>query len=182
MYTFKPLKMSSAYIYICWFLSLSFLVSRTLFKPKFETEDYNNIYETTTRIPWACSICWIVYACHQLKSGGIIRRFLSSLFWQPLAKLWLSFYLVHFVYLNIFEGVATTPAEYSLIWHLGMSVVDITISLIISVAFYLLIEAPIANFLSLIWPQKTEDTKSSKVQIWEFDIVMVFSVSIKFLF
>lgn len=47
---------------------------------------------------WGLCICWIIFACQHLKTGGIVRWFLSLPHWQPIGRMGLSMYLIHPVY------------------------------------------------------------------------------------
>jgi hypothetical protein len=60
----------------------------------FEKEEFfDAFFESTHRIVWAIFISWIIFACHHLKSGGILKKFLEHRYWQPLARMCLSIYL-----------------------------------------------------------------------------------------
>lgn len=51
-------------------------------------------YESFSRVCWAISLSWIIFACIH-GYGGPINWFLSLPQWQPLARLSYSIYLVH---------------------------------------------------------------------------------------
>jgi len=55
-------------------------------------------FMTLQRNLWAVAICWIVFACQNLKTGGIIRWFLSLPQWQPISRMGLSMYLISATY------------------------------------------------------------------------------------
>lgn len=59
---------------------------------------FNAFYLAFHRQSWALAICWIIFACHKLKTGGIIRWFLCLPQWKPIARMSLSMYLVHPLY------------------------------------------------------------------------------------
>jgi peptidoglycan/LPS O-acetylase OafA/YrhL len=98
---------------------------------------------------WACSVCWIIFACHHLKTGGLIRSFLSHRFWQPLSKLSLSIYLIHYVYIGYVEMKELQPEKgFEFPWIVLISAGDITMSIFFAFFFHLLVEAPIANLIN----------------------------------
>lgn len=87
-----------------WVLALSVLVTvlviiQPLREPMNQTSLlFNASYHAFHRLAWAGAIFWIIFACQKLKTGGIIRWFLSLPQWQPIARMSLSMYLVHVVY------------------------------------------------------------------------------------
>ena len=112
------------------------------------------IYVSIERELWACSICWIVFACHRLKSGGIIRSFLSHPLWQPLSKLTLSMYLLHQPY--FFYSAEDYPAAFGFLWLMHLHIGDIVFAVSAATFAFVLIEAPVGKLLDIFW-------KSSKI-------------------
>lgn len=135
---------------IGWTLSLGFIAVHALNKIWFRSSLGKTIYEALCRQLWAISICWIIYACHQLASGGILRRFLSMNLWQPLSKLCLSTYLVHYIYLTL-----TFANQKDFQWHdewaqIHIYVGDIIMSFAFGLILYIMVEAPSVRILQLI--------------------------------
>ena len=58
----------------------------------------NAIYTAFFRMTWALGIAWIIFACHHLKTGGVIKWFLELRQFQPICRMGLSIYLVHCIY------------------------------------------------------------------------------------
>lgn len=87
-----------------WILSLSVLASVTLLQHvlTISGEDtaigWHAFFNAFQRNLWACALCWIIFACQHLKTGGIIRWFLSLPQWQPIGRMGLSLYLISPVY------------------------------------------------------------------------------------
>ncbi|CRK88313.1 CLUMA_CG002092, isoform A, partial [Clunio marinus] len=88
-----------------WILSISVLVSILMLgqplRQKINNQSsltFNAIYIAFSRLLWSIAISWIIFACYKLKTGGIVRWFLSLPYWQPLARMSLSMYLVHPIY------------------------------------------------------------------------------------
>ncbi|CRK95354.1 CLUMA_CG008677, isoform A [Clunio marinus] len=98
----KKLRLGKFITLSCWILSLGFIGIHTFTRIWWTSNStINHILQATNVEAWTCSISWIVFACHVLKSGSIIRKIFSSMFWQPLSKLCLSIYLIHFKYLEL---------------------------------------------------------------------------------
>ena len=117
-----------------------------------------NIY--STRFLWSCAICWIIFACHHLKTGGYIRSFLSLHFWQPLSKLCLSVYLVHYIYINFLETDSFQPLKgFSVFWMIQISAGDILISFFLGALFHVVVEAPITNLITFCFERKSSEDK-----------------------
>lgn len=156
-------KISKIFVYLGWTVSFSFAIIHVYFRPYIKNNEIRGIYGSHSRVLWAAFVCWIIFACHQLKSGGIIRKFLSNVYWQRLSKLCLSIYLVHYVYINISEGfMIKTKDSYYFLWNVHISVGDVTISIVLGTLFYLLIEAPITNLLKLFWKNYDNCNRSRK--------------------
>jgi peptidoglycan/LPS O-acetylase OafA/YrhL len=87
---------------ILWISTLSLLLTIVLLSLPFNRLIFrsprsisNHIFEAFHRNLWAIGLCWIIFACHKLKTGGIVRWFLELPQWQPIARMSLSIYLVH---------------------------------------------------------------------------------------
>lgn len=105
-----------------WILALSTLTAIMLLaQPLYAPDDnktspiFNAAYIAFHRLAWAVAICWIIFACHKLKTGGVIRWFLSLPQWQPIATMSLSIYLVHPMYQTLTMYNQKVPMTYE-IW------------------------------------------------------------------
>lgn len=87
-----------------WLTSLSVLTLVVVLSQPFNSPSYsttliaNAFYMAFHRLAWAIALSWIIFACQKLKTGGIIRWFLSHPYWQPIGRMSLSMYLVHVIY------------------------------------------------------------------------------------
>lgn len=87
-----------------WIFSLSVLFSTVYLQVGFTSatniihRGYHITFLALQRNLWAVALCWIVFACQNLKTGGIIRWFLSVPQWQPISRMGLSMYLLGAVY------------------------------------------------------------------------------------
>lgn len=106
------------------------------------------------REAYAASLCWVIYACHELKSGSFIRSFLSQTFWEPLSKLCLSVYLVHYLYIIISDANRKEIFWLHAWWQIDIYIGDIVVSYILGALLYLSVEAPFAKITRLILDQK----------------------------
>lgn len=145
---------------LCWSISIGFLWFHTYFVPRlfssFST-NLQNIYTAIERELWACSICWIVVACHCFKSGGIIRSLLSHPAWQPLSKLTLSIYLLHMPYL-VYTRKHFLKNHFNIVWFLHLHFGDACITILAAVVAYIVVEAPVGRIMDMMW----ESFKTSK--------------------
>lgn len=98
--------------------------------------------EATHRIAWACLTGWIVYVCHYLRSGGLLNWFLSHPIWQPIAKISLSIYLVHDIYIILTVANMKERWYFEPAWFMHIVLGDIAASTILGGVLYLVIEAP----------------------------------------
>lgn len=161
----RKMKESKILLYGCWALCIGFIYLRTAYDVSPPTSlipgQYHSQYDAVQRELWACSICWIVFACHKLKSGGIIRRFLSHPSWQPLSKLTLSMYLFHPVYFLFTNGYYTGNFNFQWIMHLHFG--DIVFSIIAATFAFVLIEAPVARLTEIMW--KSEEQLKNNYEV-----------------
>lgn len=122
----------------------------------------------TYREPWALTICWIIFACHQLNSGGLLRIFLSLPLWQPLSKICLCAYLVEFPYIMIMDANRKNSLWMHAWWQIHIYIGDIAVSFILGVILYLCVEVPVSrvtqiilnmniNLITKLTPQKDSD-------------------------
>lgn len=136
-----------------WTLSLGFMLTHVFYPLRPSSVIGGSIYESMHRDLWAASICWIIFACHQLNSGGVLRSFLSSVYWQPLSKLCLSTYLIHFVYI-LLSHLNLKELHWVNTWgQFPIYIADIGISTVLGTLFFLMIEAPTAGIIQLVWAQ-----------------------------
>lgn len=90
--------------FLLWSLSLSCLIltihfSLSLVRLGYHVEQLDNsIFMGVRRQFWALGVAWIIFACQKLETGGFIRWLLCLNFWQPIAKLTLSIYVIHGTY------------------------------------------------------------------------------------
>ena len=135
-----------------WALSMSFIAVHTYyFGGFFKNTVLEKLYDSMWKELWVASICWIIFACHYLKSGLIIRWFLSQTFWQPLSKLALCTYLVHYLYLKMVTvNQKIIPFYYSW-WSVHVSIGDIVVSTILAGVVYIVVEAPFNQLTNLMW-------------------------------
>lgn len=87
-------------IAVGWFIAIGTMLSIIFGIYFMQQPDYpatvleSAFYESFSRVCWAISLAWIVFACVH-GYGGPVNWFLSLPQWQPLARLSYSIYLVH---------------------------------------------------------------------------------------
>jgi peptidoglycan/LPS O-acetylase OafA/YrhL len=106
-------------------------------------------YKTFERDLYALSIGWIVFACHTLNSGGLVRSFLSSTAWQPLSKLCLNMYLLHYCY--VVTTIRYYKTSFGFLWILQIAVSDVVLCMVASAVAYVLVELPAAKIIDYAW-------------------------------
>ncbi|KAH8247738.1 hypothetical protein KR038_009245 [Drosophila bunnanda] len=112
-----------------------------------------SLYYTLTRLAWPLAICWIIFACMQ-GYGGLANSFLSCPLWQPLSRLSYSIYIWHmFVQEVNSRNVRTNTyfSNYSAMEHFWF---DLGFTVLLSYYFYIIIEAPLCGFDSLLRPRR----------------------------
>lgn len=158
------MKLRKSVVFGGWTLSLGFIYINIFKNPKYYLPGLNlDIYHAVRQELYTCSLCWIIFACHVLKSGGILRKFLSLHFWQPLSKLCMGIFLLHMCYiyytLDYREDMNRAPGFG---WMLHISIGDIVVSTAVALAFHLFVEAPISNLIGMLWVKNSNDSGNSK--------------------
>lgn len=93
-----------------------------------------------------CFLGWTIITFHFYRSGNIFRWFLSHPFWQPFAKLTLSTFLVHDIYIFMTIANTKTLTQYEFGWMMMLFARDVVMSTIFGAILYLFVEVPIAKF------------------------------------
>lgn len=115
----KEIKMNKFLDAVLWFLSIAainFIIGLFYRFVQFENNETsfmeNAVFLAAQRLLWSLPICWIIFASHKLKSGGIIRWFLSLPEWQPLGRLSMSMYIIHIFYQILHSAYAKDPKNF----------------------------------------------------------------------
>ncbi|XP_037961082.1 O-acyltransferase like protein-like [Teleopsis dalmanni] len=98
-------------------------------------------YLSLSHVAWSLGLCWIVFVCVN-GNGGIVNKFLSLGFWQPISKLSYCMYIWHLVIIMVNTGRLKTNtyfSNYDLILNFWS---NFGITMMISTIAYLAIEAP----------------------------------------
>ena len=132
---------------MCWIVLSSALVSQEICNYLFKSKLYQEFFHATYRIIFTCNVGWMIFSFHYLKSGSVIRWFLSHPLWQPLSKLSLSIYLVHDVYIIMSVSNTKELSHYEMSWFMHILAGDIVMSILYGALLYLLFEAPIAKLV-----------------------------------
>jgi len=133
---------------VCWIVTSSALVSQEICYYLVKTKFYEEFYHATHRIIFTFFVGWMIFSFHYLKSGSVIRWFLSHPLWQPLSKLSLSIYLAHDVYIILSVSNTKELSHYEMSWFMHVCAGDILMSILYGALLYLLFEAPIAKVVN----------------------------------
>jgi hypothetical protein len=170
---------SKFFVFLGWILSLLFLFTHVYLNPKsFLNRTNQNIYDTISKELWAVSICWIIFACHSLQSGFFIQKFLCHRSWQPLSKLCLSLYLTHFIYIMMTMANFKKRLIVDTWWEIHILVGDIFISIALAAIFYIVVEAPTANVIAILWKQADKAKVSGTTNVANVECIKVNSLEI----
>jgi peptidoglycan/LPS O-acetylase OafA/YrhL len=107
------------------------------------------LYMTVERELFSLSICIIIFLCHSLGSGGIIRTFLSHPFWQPLSKLCLSIFILHFPFILYTARWFSRPLDF--FWYVHLFSGDFVVLFLASIVAFVLVEAPFSKIIDFVW-------------------------------
>jgi peptidoglycan/LPS O-acetylase OafA/YrhL len=105
-------------------------------------------YESTHRIIAVIFFGWIIFAFHNLRSGTAFRWFLSHPLWQPIARLSLSIYLVHDIYIILSVTNLKSLSIFDISWFLHIIAGDLIISTILASLLFLFVEVPVGKVLN----------------------------------
>lgn len=141
--------------FIAWVASISIFVGIKIFEETHRNQRFAVAFvEATHRIAFVGLVSWIIYVCHYLKSGGIVNWFLSHPLWQPIAKISLSIYLIHniFIIMSIVntgdDGMPLNTA-----WLIQIICGDYVITTFLGAILYLVIEAPSNAIINCLMKQ-----------------------------
>lgn len=131
-----------------WILSFGFLLAIILGLYPFQQINNtlsrlaNALYNTFFRLMWSCAVAWIIFAC-QNGSGGVVRWFLSLKQWQPLGKIGLSIYLVHYFYQIVTILNQKQPIYWDFFSQWQKFNGDVLVSTLFATVLYLAVESPV---------------------------------------
>lgn len=91
-YKSKKIQISKTANAFLWILALSILVTSMIVHQPFYVPNHresllaNAFFMGFNRLAWSIGISWVILACHNLRTGGIIKWFLELPQWQPIGK------------------------------------------------------------------------------------------------
>lgn len=124
------------------------------------------IYKLFARELFSLSICWIIVSCHKLNSDGAINRFLSHRCWHSSAKMCLSIYLVHYVYMTLTLANQKESSYITSWWLVHVFAGDVVICFALSLIFHLTVEVPLANLANSVTCIERSDGQRHKIIVW----------------
>lgn len=158
-YPMHLIKLRKMTILTAWISAITFLALHVFIKPHYtsHTSLLGFLYESVWRELWTLSICWIVFACQYLESGGIIRWFLSLSLWQPLSRMSLSIYLINFVYIKLTLVNQKSVPDLDSWWQMHIYTADIVLAVIFGGILYLAVEAPTMRLINFFWSLSSKE-------------------------
>jgi hypothetical protein len=106
-----------------WILSIVVVIAIVMIAHVFQTPVVsftssllsNALYMAFHRIAWALALAYIIFACENLKSGSIVKWFLSHPYWKPIGTMGLSLYVTHVIYM-IYDMLNMRQSYYFGVW------------------------------------------------------------------
>lgn len=117
----------------------------------------NAFYLAFYRNGWALATAWMVYACHN-GTGGIIRWFLQLPQWQPIGRMGLSLYLLHFLFQHFIVMNSKQPIYFDEFELIHQFWGDMVASIFLATVGYLSLELPFLKIESYIY-QKIQNRR-----------------------
>lgn len=135
--------------YIWWIATMSAFILTQVYYELLKPQRFAvAFYEATHRIVAVVFFGWVIFAFHNLRSGTVFRWLFSHPLWQPIARLSLSIYLVHDIYIIMSVTNLKSLAYFDLSWFLHIVAGDLVISTILASLLFLFIEVPAGKLLN----------------------------------
>lgn len=136
---------------VAWTLSLTSMTAviftnhhfHSRFDSNFSSFAYG-LHDGLSRVIWAISMCYIIFACIH-DSSGPINWFLSHRFLQPMARLSFAMYIVHRPITSLTMGTIKTPPIISKLTFFAIALLKYILSIFIAILATLAFESPIIN-------------------------------------
>lgn len=127
----------------CGMLSI-LLADYPIQQPNYKSipQAFDAIYESSSRVAWACGIGWIIFACVN-GYGGLANQILSFSIWQPLGRLSYCIYLLHLPIQLMMAGAQRIPYYFTDLLAVYQFWGDIGFTITIAVVWVLIFESPV---------------------------------------
>lgn len=120
--------------------------------------DVSALYNTTNRIAWGASICWVIFSC-ATGNGGYVNTLLSWKAFIPLSRLTYCGYLIHPIIMFGFYFSHQTPIHFTyfslIMIYLGFLCLTFMSAFLLSLAF----EAPFMGLEKVIFRRERSEKK-----------------------
>lgn len=157
---------------MAWTLSLAALAAVIIVNHRFHARDnveYSpfayGLQDGLSRVVWSIAICYMVFACVH-GSGGPINWFLSHRFWQPLARISFSIYIVHRPIPLLTVGTMKIPPVMSETTFSMSAFLNCILSICIAIVATLAFESPIISLEKVFFGSKLETHKNKRHENW----------------
>ncbi|XP_027880659.1 O-acyltransferase like protein [Xiphophorus couchianus] len=129
--------------WFCCFSLMVLLIGLAYFLK--ETPPYPSVthalYQGLHRPVWALTLSWIILACEE-GCGGFIKTFLSFGFWVPLSNISFACYLIHPIFIILYNGMQETPIHYTDINFMYLFLGHLVLTLAVGCVLTMLVEKP----------------------------------------
>ncbi|XP_035215129.1 nose resistant to fluoxetine protein 6-like [Stegodyphus dumicola] len=124
-----------------------------------------SIFAAVHRTTFTMSVAWVAFAC-VTGHGGVVNKFLSASLFAPVSRLTFMVYLLHSLVIWVRKASARERIYFSHYNMLYEYIGNIVVTLLLTVPFYLLLEAPLSNLERLLLSRnlkpKEEDTPEQR--------------------
>lgn len=107
------------------------------------------LFSAFSHLIWSIPVSYIIFACAR-NSGGVINRFLSHPFWQPISNLSYAIYLLHHPIILLTAASIKHLPYFNEITHIQNIIGNIGLSILIAIPVTLAFDSPIATIDRLI--------------------------------
>lgn len=135
--------------------SKQFTGGKTELQPLVDTwnSSDNLMYYTFSKLGWSLALSFLMYSMAQ-GWGGVARRFLGAPFWNPLARLTYSTYLLHPIIMFVVYFSHRQYFSYDPVYMAVIFVGMVFLSFCAATVMFLVLERPMTNMEKLLLPHK----------------------------
>ncbi|KAG4075102.1 hypothetical protein HA402_013497 [Bradysia odoriphaga] len=163
----KSIKLPKILIAIGWSIAIGTILAIIfgpyhMHQPDYIATDLESaFYESFSRVCWAISLSWIIFACVH-GYGGPVNWFLSLPQWQPLARLSYSIYLLHLPIQLLIVASSRTQLIFTENLAIHKFWGDFGLTLTASLIWTLAFESPVVMLEKIMFSKKTAAVTVSK--------------------
>ncbi|WKY08446.1 hypothetical protein Q1695_007737 [Nippostrongylus brasiliensis] len=120
-------------------------------------------YYSFSRLGWALSVGWVVFAVNR-GYGGLVTRFMSLKFWIPLGRLTYCSYLCHMLVANYVFRLGTASIHYDGLWDMYVHgiIPVLFLTFLFALAMSLFFEMPAARIEAMFFSRNAVEQKKNR--------------------